>query len=130
MAKLKNFNGYYCESEYESAFIAMLVDAGWTYTAGNQINRTLGEVLLKEDFKEFVSETNHSLLPEEVDTLYDTVRLAGAESDFATLHKVYNWMVDGIKFTPQNGLAEMVFLIDYETNVIKLRPPKSAIERS
>ncbi len=115
MAKLKNFNGYYCESEYESAFIAMLVDAGWTYTAGNQINRTLGEVLLKEDFKEFVSETNHSLLPEEVDTLYDTVRLAGAESDFATLHKVYNWMVDGIKFTPQNGLAEMVFLIDYET---------------
>lgn len=114
MAKLKNFNGYYCESEYESAFIAMLVDAGWTYTAGNQINRTLGEVLLKEDFKEFVSKTNHSLLPEEVDTLYDTVRLAGAESDFATLHKVYNWMVDGIKFTPQNGLAEMVSLIDYE----------------
>ena len=28
MAKLKNYNGRYCESEYESAFIALVVGAG------------------------------------------------------------------------------------------------------
>ena len=44
----------------------------------------------------------------------DTVRLAGAESDFATLHKVYDWMVNGIQYTPQSGVPRMVALIDYE----------------
>ena len=47
--------------------------------------------------------------------IYDTVRLVGAESDFATLHKVYKWMVDGIQFTPQSGLPIQVTLIDFET---------------
>ncbi|MBQ3219234.1 MAG: type I restriction endonuclease subunit R, partial [Clostridia bacterium] len=29
-------------------------------------------------------------------------------------HKVYGWMVNGIQFTPQSGLAKMVELIDFE----------------
>ena len=115
MAKLKNYSGRYCESEYENAFIAFLESVGWLYLAGNQISRSYSEVLIAEDFKAFIEETNPSLLPEETEQLYDTVRLAGAESDFATLHKVYKWMVDGIQFTPQNGLPIQVSLIDFET---------------
>ena len=115
MAKLKNYNGRYCESEYESAFIAFLESVGWHYLAGNQISRSYSEVLIAEDFKAFLAKTSPNLLPEETEQLYDTVRLAGAESDFATLHKVYKWMVDGVQFTPQNGLPVMVPLIDFET---------------
>ena len=114
MAKLKDYNGRYCESEYEAAFISFLNNAGWTYTPGSQITRPLGEVLLEDDFKEYVSRINSGLLPEDVDKLYDIVRLVGAESDFATLHKVYNWMVNGIQFTPQTGHAVMASLIDFE----------------
>lgn len=29
MAKLKNFNGRFCESEYENAFLSFLEEAGW-----------------------------------------------------------------------------------------------------
>ena len=54
------------------------------------------------------------MTPDEVRQIIDTVRLAGAESDFATLHKVYGWMVNGIQFTPQNDLPRMVPLIDFE----------------
>ena len=115
MAKLKSYNGRYCESEYESAFIAFLESVGWHYLAGNQIPRSYSEVLIAEDFKAFITQTCPNLLPEEIEQLYDTVRLAGAESDFATLHKVYKWMVDGVQFTPQNGLPVMVPLIDFET---------------
>lgn len=115
MAKLKNYNGRYCESEYESAFIAFLESVGWHYLAGNQIPRSYSEVLIAEDFKAFIAKTSPGLLPEETEQLYDTVRLAGAESDFSTLHKVYKWMVDGVQFTPQNGLSIMVPLIDFET---------------
>lgn len=114
MSKLTNYNGRYCESEFENAFIGFLENAGWQYTAGNDFHRSKNEVLIAEDFKQFITETNPSFTQEEVTQIYDNVRLAGAENDFATLHKVYGWMVDGVQFTPQNSLAQMVPLIDFE----------------
>ena len=41
MAKLKEYNGRYCESEFESAFISFLEDEGWNYLPGNRIVRVL-----------------------------------------------------------------------------------------
>ena len=115
MAKLKDYNGHYCESEYENAFLGFLEKAGWTYTAGNALPRaSRHEVLLEADFKEFLKENASDLTAGEIDQLYDTVHLAGGESDFATLHKLYGWMVFGIQFVPQNGLARMVPLINFE----------------
>lgn len=115
MAKLKDYNGHYCESEYENAFLGFLEKAGWTYTAGNALPRaSRHEVLLEADFKEFLKENAPDLTAGEIDQLYDTVHLAGGESDFATLHKLYGWMVFGIQFVPQNGLARMVPLINFE----------------
>lgn len=51
MAKLKNYNGRYCESEYESAFIAFLQSVGWTYLPGNKIKRCYRDVLIADDFR-------------------------------------------------------------------------------
>lgn len=39
MARLKEYNGHYCESEYEYAFIAFLEKEGWNYHSGNKIVR-------------------------------------------------------------------------------------------
>ena len=64
--------------------------------------------------EQFLSKTNPDLIADEIRQIMDTVRLVGADSEFATLHKVYGWMVDGIQFTPQSGLARMVNLIDFE----------------
>lgn len=71
-------------------------------------------MLYTDDLEQLLSNTNPDLTPDEVRQIIDTVRLAGAESDFATLHKVYGWMVNGIQFAPQNGLPRMVPLIDFE----------------
>lgn len=115
MAKLKKYNGHYCESEYEYAFIGFLEAEGWDYIAGNHINRiSKRDVLIADDFKKFIAETNPELTEDEVTQIFDNVRLVGDESDFATLHKVYGWMVYGIQFTPQDGFAKMISLIDFE----------------
>ena len=115
MAKLKQYNGRYCESEYEDALIGFLEAEEWTYTAGNDIPRvSKRDVLIADDFITFISSTNSDLTESEVTQIYDNVRLIGAESDFATLHKVYGWMVDGVQFVPQDGLARMIPLIDFE----------------
>lgn len=124
MPGLENYNGHYCESQYEYAFIGFLENEGWQYLCGNNVSRiTKRDVLIEENFKIFISQTNPDLTDNEVTQIYDSVRLVGAESDFATLHKVYGWMVDGIQFTPENGVAKMVPLIDFdvpENNVFKV----------
>ena len=115
MAKLQEFNGRYCESEFECAFLAFLETEGWTYTSGNDVNRiTKRDILITDDFKTFIKENNPDLTEEEVTQIFDNVRLVGSSSDFATLHKVYGWMVDGVQFTPKNGLAKMISLIDFK----------------
>ena len=115
MAKLQNYNGRYCEWEFEYTFLALLEEEGWQYLAGNSIPRnSRREVLYSDDLEQFLSKTSPDLTADEIRQVMDTVRLAGAESDFATLHKVYGWMVNGIQFTPQSGLARMIALIDFE----------------
>ena len=39
MAKLKNINGRYFESDYENAFLSFLEEAGWNYLFGGSIPR-------------------------------------------------------------------------------------------
>ena len=115
MSTLKNYNGRFCESEYEEAFLAHLEAEGWQYLPGGSIPRSSQrEVLYIDDLEQFLSKTNPDLTAEEVRQIMDTVRLAGAESDFATLHKAYGWMVDGIQFVSQDSQPRMISLIDYE----------------
>ena len=109
MAKLQNYNGHYCESQYEYAFISLLENEGWHYLAGNSISRSSKrEVLYLDDMEQFLAKTNPDLQADEVRQIMDNVRLVGAETDFATLHRVYGWMVDGVQFAPQAGLPKMV----------------------
>ena len=115
MAKLNDFNGRFCESEYENAFIGFLENEGWTYCSGNDIDRvTKRDVLIVPDLIDFLTDANPGLKQKEIQQIADTVRLVGAESDFATLHKVYGWMVNGVQFVPENGLPKMVSLINFE----------------
>ena len=52
MVKLQEYNGRYCESEFECAFLSFLEAEGWKYTSGNNISRiTKRDVLIADDFK-------------------------------------------------------------------------------
>ena len=115
MANLQNYNGRYCESEFEYAFLSFLEKEGWHYLHGNSIPReNKTAVLYADDMEQFLSKTNADLTADEIHQIMDKVRLVGAESEFSTLHMVYGWIVNGVQFVPQNGLARMVALIDFE----------------
>ena len=115
MSKFQNYTGRFCESEYESAFLSYLETEGWSYLAGNNIPRSSKrEVLYADDMEQFLCKTNPELTADEIRQILDTVRLAGGESDFAALHKVYGWMVNGISLVPKSGQPKMVALIDFE----------------
>ena len=59
MARLKNFNGRYCESDYENAFLSFLEREGWQYLSGGGIPRaSRREVLYTDELEQFLSNTN------------------------------------------------------------------------
>lgn len=124
MAKLVEFNGHFCESDYEYAFIGLFEQEGWKYLSGNDIKReTKRDVLIKDDFLEFMSNINIGLSDKDKSEIFDKVRLIGGESDFATLHKAYGWMSNGIQYRPEGKDALIVPLIDYddpENNVFRI----------
>ena len=124
MSKLYNFNGRYCESEYENAFISFFNDEGWEYLAGNSFKReTLSDVIQNDDLRAFLTNNNPDLKPEDIQRIIDMLRLVGGENDFSTLHMVYEWMVNEIQFIPESGEPKMVSLIDFDNpskNIFKI----------
>ena len=54
MQKLKNYNGRFCEQDFEDAFLTFLEDEGWHYLAGSSIPRSSKrEVLYSDDLCSF-----------------------------------------------------------------------------
>ena len=116
MAKLKNMNGHFVESDYENALITFFEKEGWVYIFGENIPRTnKKEVLYMDDLYAYLSRIYPSLATEDIRKIADNIRLVGAESDFATLHKVYSWMVDGMQYTTETGEPMTIFPIDFAT---------------
>ncbi len=115
MNMLKQLNGYYCESEFESAIISMLRNNGWdNYSLGKDIKRkTKKNVLIEDDFKSYFMAYDEMLDSDDINDIYDKVSIIGSESDFATLHKMYNLMVNGMQYTPKSGTPIMVPLINF-----------------
>lgn len=116
MAKqLEYKNGHFVESDFENALIAFLEEEEWLYLYGDSIPRqSKKEVLYMDDLLQFLEKTNPELEDDEIRQIANNVRLVGADTDFATLHKAYGWMVDGIQYTTKGGIPCMVKLIDFD----------------
>ena len=115
MAKLKNINGHFVESDYENALIAFLEREGWQYLYGDSIPRdSRKDVLYMDDLLQYLTDHNKDLDDSEIRRIADNVRLVGADTDFATLHKVYKWMIDGVAAINKKGEPTTVALIDFE----------------
>mgnify|MGYP003226649123 FL=1 len=117
MSEFKNINGRFCESDYEYALISFLENEGWVYSAGPDIAREYKrDVLIIDDLKDYLNNNYSDLSESEVKRLIDSVKLVGAETDFATLHKFYKWIVDGFNFQLDNGETIIIDLINFEKN--------------
>ena len=117
MSEFKNINGRFCESDYEYALISFLENEGWVYSAGPDIAREYKrDVLIIDDLKDYLNNNYSDLSESEVKRLIDSIKLVGAETDFATLHKFYKWIVDGFNFQLDNGETIIIDLINFEKN--------------
>ena len=116
MAKphLKNINGHFVESDYENALISFFENEKWQYLFGDSIPRaSKKEVIYMDDLLQFLTDNHKQVKDEELRRIADNVRLVGSDTDFATLHKVYKWMINGLPAIDQNGRPTTVNLIDF-----------------
>lgn len=117
MAKPKfiAMDGHFVESDYENALISFLEAEGWQYIFGESIARpNRKEVLYMDDLLHYLEEKYPALEDDDIRKIADNIRLVGADTDFATLHKVYKWLVDGIQFTAKDGTPYTIEPIDFE----------------
>ena len=63
---------------------------------------------------QFLKDNNENEKDEELQRIADNVRLVGGESDFATLYKVYRWMIKGLPAVDKDGRLTTVYLIDFD----------------
>ena len=107
MAKhqLTTMNSHFVESDFENALITFFEQENWHYLYGDNIPRmSRKEVLYMDDLIQFLKKTNPDLEDEDILQIAENVRLVGSDSDFATLHKVYGWMVDGVQYVTKKGV--------------------------
>ena len=67
MAKLQNYNGHYCEWEFEATFLSFLEAEGWQYLSGKSMSRnSKRDVLYYDDQEQFLRSGNPDLTTEEI----------------------------------------------------------------
>lgn len=126
MAKphLKNINGHFVESDYENALISFFENENWQYLFGDSISRaSKKEVLYMDDLLQFLTDNHKGVKDEELRRIADNVRLVGSDTDFATLHKAYKWMINGLPAIDKDGRPTTVNLIDFsnpENNIFRV----------
>lgn len=74
----------------------------------------LDETLILEDLKSFLQDSNPDLAEDDINQICDSMCLIGGQAQFETLHKAYNYFVDGMQYTPSNGIARTVNFINFD----------------
>lgn len=75
MPKLTNYNGRYCEYDFENTFISFLETEGWHYLPGKSISRaSQRDVLYLDDLEHFLSSAQPDLLTDEIRQIMDDWR--------------------------------------------------------
>ena len=54
------------------------------------------------------------LTEDDINQICDSMRLIGGQTQFETLHKAYNYFVDGMQYTPSDGIARTVNFINFD----------------
>lgn len=99
------------ESDYEEALISLLTDKGWQYTYGGDIARNNHEVLLKDDFKDYILKSYPDLNQDDVDEIINHLQHVGGQTNFEVLRNTFQLVRDGYRYTHNND--GKVFDIDY-----------------
>lgn len=97
--------GKYYESQFEEATLALLCDAHWQYTYGDNIHRKYTDPLIEADLRNFLAAqySDKRLTAAEVDGIVANLRNMGGQSDYHKLRNTFLLYRDGYDFVYSDG---------------------------
>lgn len=107
--------GKFYESEYEEALIDLLMEQGWQYTNGKEIERNNREVFLLDDLKTYLQKTYVDLGADDVENIINNLRHISGQTHFELLLNTFKLLINGYRYTrPSDNKHFDIEYIDFE----------------
>lgn len=106
-------NFKYYENDYELAVLELLVNAGWEYECGYDIHREMDDVILLDDFREYLNRRYGYFSDSEIYTLLSYMTSFTNQSLYRSMKETYKLLQKGYFLQRDNGIEQFIDFFDY-----------------
>jgi len=106
-------NFKYYENDYELAVLELLVNAGWEYECGYDIHRETDDVILLDDFREYLTRRYGYFSDAEIYALLSYMTSFANQSLYRSMKETYKLLQKGYFLQRDNGNEQFIDFFEY-----------------
>ena len=106
-------NYKYYEDDYELAVLELLTNAGWEYECGYDIHRETDDVILREDFRDYLTRRYGYFSDDEIDALIAHITSFSNQSLYRSMKQTYKLLQKGFFLRRDDGSEQFIDFFDY-----------------
>lgn len=110
-------NFKYYENDYELAVLELLEQGGWEYQCGYDIHRTNTDIILLDDFREYLCRRYDYFSDKELDLLVRYVTSFSNQSLYRSLKATYRLLLRGYILHRDDGSDRFIDFFDFDGDV-------------
>ena len=103
----------YYEDDYELAVLELLEDCGWEYWCGYDIHREKDDVILMDDFQEYLSRKYGYFSEDELHTLISYITSYSNQSLYRSMKETYKILTRGYTLHRDDGTDQFIDFFDF-----------------
>lgn len=115
-------NFKYYENDYELAVLQLLEDSGWKYKGGYDIHRTNDEIILVDDFREYLNNRYDYFSNDEIKKLINYLTGFANQSLYRAMKETYKLMIRGYTLHRDDGSDLFIDFFDFgeDSNIFRV----------
>ena len=106
-------NFKYYESDYELAVLELLENCGWEYQCGYDIHREKDDIILLNDFQEYLSRKYGYFSEDELHTLISYITSYSNQSLYRSMKETYKILTRGYTLHRDDGTDRFIDFFDF-----------------
>ena len=106
-------NFKYYENDYELAVLELLENCGWEYRCGYDIHREKDDVILLDDFQEYLSRKYGYFSEDELHTLISYITSYSNQSLYRSMKETYKLLTRGYMLHRDDGTDQFIDFFDF-----------------
>ena len=118
-----NNNFKYYENDFELAVLDVFNNSGWTYECGYDIHREKSDIILKNDFAEYLKRKYGAFSNNEIMTLIQNITNSHNHSLYRLMKDTYIKLIKGYELNRDDGSKLFIEYFDFENidyNIFKV----------